>query len=62
MERQLLKIANLLYINMQYVTDNSLLKGKMGLILFFYEYGRFAGNTMYSDVADIMLDDIIESL
>ena len=62
MERQLLNIANLLYINMQYVTDNSLLKGKMGLVLFFYEYGRYTGKHIYTDIADIMLDEIIESL
>lgn len=62
MERQLLKIANLLYINMQYVAENGLLKGKMGLILFFYEYGRYTGNDMYTVAADSMLDDIIESL
>lgn len=62
MERLLLTIANLLYINMQHVTNNSLLKGKMGLILFFYEYGRYTGKHIYTDTADIMLDEIIESL
>lgn len=62
MERQLLKIANLLYINMQHIADNSLLKGKMGLVLFFYEYGRYTGNNMYTETADYLLDEIIESL
>lgn len=62
MERLLMRIANLLYINMQYVADNSLLKGKMGLTLFFYEYGRYSGNTIYTDTADLLLDEIIESL
>lgn len=62
MKTQLLKIANLLYINMQYATDNSLLKGKMGLILFFYEYGRYTGISSYTDAADNLLDEVIESL
>lgn len=62
MERLLLNIANLLYINIQHATDNSLLNGKMGLILFFYEYGRYTGKQMYTDTADTMLDEIVESL
>lgn len=62
MEKLLLKIANILYINMQYVPEHDLLKGKMGLTLFFYEYGRYTGNTIYSDTADILLDEIIAAL
>lgn len=62
MRRILLKIANLLYINMQYMNSYGLLNGKMGAALFFYEYSRYSNNVVYSDCADRILDDILDAI
>lgn len=62
MKNILLKIANLLYINMQYMNSYGLLKGKMGAALFFYEYSRYSDNDVYNDYADRILDDILDAI
>lgn len=62
MKKILLKIANLLYINLQYMDSYGLLNGKMGAVLFFYEYSRYSGNEMYGDFADRMLDEVLDAI
>lgn len=62
MKNTLLKIANLLYINMQYMNSYGLLNGKMGVALFFYEYSLHFNNMVYSDCADRILDDILDAI
>lgn len=62
MKKTLLKIANLLYINMQYMNGFGLLNGKMGVALFFYEYGRYTNNEIYNNFADRILDDILDAI
>lgn len=62
MKKVLLKIANLLYINMQYMNSYGLLNGKMGAALFFYEYSHYSNNVVYSDCADRILDDILDAI
>lgn len=62
MKNILLKIANLLYINVQYMENYGLLNGKMGAILFFYEYSRYSGNEVYNDFADRMLDEMLDAI
>lgn len=62
MKKILLKIANLLYINIQYMDNYGLLNGKMGAALFFYEYSRYTNNEIYNNFADYILDDIFEAI
>lgn len=53
------KIANTLYINSQHLEGDGLLKGKMGITLFFHHYARYTGNSVYTDCADEFLDYIL---
>lgn len=62
MKNLLQKIANALVINIQNVSGNGLLKGKMGIIIFFYHYARFSSEPIYSDLADDMLDEILHDI
>ena len=62
MKKILLKIANLLYINIQYMDSYGLLNGKMGTALFFYEYSRYTNNEIYNNFADCILDDVLEAI
>ena len=39
-----------------------LMKGKMGAALFFYEYARYTGNTVYNERADNLLDEIFNQI
>jgi len=45
-----------------FLNDIGLLHGKIGIALFFYNYSKFTDNTVYSDYADDLLDDIWNSL
>jgi hypothetical protein len=56
------KIANTLYLTSQCVTSFGLLNGRMGIIIFLYQYSRYSKDLQYSDLADSMLDSIIEKV
>lgn len=62
MDVLLLKISNFIIANMQFVKSSSVINGKMGIVIFFYEYGRYSHNNVYTYIADILLDEILESL
>lgn len=47
---------------MQYINDYGLLDGKMGVAVYFYEYGRFAKNRIYNEFAERLLDEIIDTI
>ncbi len=59
---ELQQIANHLIINSSFLTDLSLYHGKMGIVLFFYSYARYTGNTVYEEFAGELLDEIFEEI
>lgn len=59
---KLQSIANILLVNIQHVDKIGLWNGKMGVILFFYYYGRYVDKSFYGDVADSILDLVIETV
>ena len=62
MDKTLQKIANILTLNVHNIDNISLLEGKMGILLFYYKYGRYSGNKFYSDMADDLLDEVYVKL
>jgi hypothetical protein len=62
MEKMLQKIANLLIINVQNINGLGLLNGKMGIAVFLYHYARYTSQTVYSDQADDLLDELFAAL
>ena len=59
---KLQSIANILLINIQHIDKLGLWNGKMGVILFFYHYGRYVDKSFYEDVADSLLDLVLEAV
>lgn len=59
---KLRSIANILLINIQHIDKLDLWNGKMGVILFYYHYGRYIDKSFYEDVADSILDLVIETV
>lgn len=59
MNKILLKIANLISMNPQSGKEPGLMDGKMGRILFYYELSRMTGIKSYSDMADLLLEEIV---
>ncbi|KOH43331.1 glycoside hydrolase family protein [Sunxiuqinia dokdonensis] len=62
MKRLLQKIANTLMINIQDISQVGLFEGRIGIIVFFYHYGRFIKQPIYTKVADEMLDDVFTEI
>ena len=58
---KLQSIANILLINIQHIDKLGLWNGKMGVILF-YHYGRYVDKSFYEDVADSLLDLVLEAV
>lgn len=58
---QLQQIANILNVNCQRASQFGLLKGKLGIALFFYHYARFSKEKYYEEIADALLDDSINN-
>lgn len=58
----LLRVANTILCNYSMVYNTGLLNGKMGVCLFFYEYARYTGIMEYEEIADGILDSILETL
>lgn len=56
------QIANHLIINSSFLTDLSLYHGKMGIVLFFYNYARYTQNSIYEEFAGELLDEIFEEI
>lgn len=48
--------------NYNYTSGKGLMHGKMGGVLFFSLYSKFSGNEIYVDYADMLMEDIYESL
>jgi hypothetical protein len=56
------KIANILMLNATDVYNLGILEGRMGIAIFFYKYARFSQDNIYSEVADELLDSVIEEV
>lgn len=62
MKAELQKIANILMLNVHNIDSHSILEGKMGIVLFFYNYARYSKNNIYSEIADELLDSVFDSI
>ena len=56
------KIANHYLFYGSFYSDLGLYNGKMGMIIFFFHYARYTGNSLYEDFAGELLDDIYEDI
>lgn len=62
MNGQLLKMANALTLNLHNIDDLGLIGGKMGAALFYYELSRYTDIETYNDMADHLLDDVLNNV
>lgn len=62
MEKRLLKIANLLFINSQNIKEVGLLDGKLGAAIYLYEYARHFNKSGYHDLADFIICETLNQL
>lgn len=56
------KIIHRLMLESHFVSDLGLFYGKMGIAMFFFEYGRYKENEVYTDFGGELLDDIWEQI
>ena len=56
------KILHRLILQSPSIEDLGLLHGKMGIALFFFEYGRHTGCNVYTDIGGELLDDLWEQI
>ncbi|MCD8179459.1 MAG: hypothetical protein LUE98_19480 [Tannerellaceae bacterium] len=56
------QIANSLYVNIQYINNTGLLSGITGCSLFLYKYARYSNHTLYSDLADELIEILYDKL
>ena len=56
------RIANVLLLNASFIDNPGLLNGKTGIAIFFYHYGRYTGNKIFTDYAGELIDDIYEEI
>ena len=61
-ETILRKIANTLFINVQNMELYGLLRGKLGVALFFYHYARYSHQPSYSEFAEEYIDFVCDHL
>lgn len=52
------RISNILFLNASFLDNLGLLKGKMGVAIFFYHYYRYSGNVIYNEFANELIDEI----
>lgn len=56
------QIAAHLIVNSSFLTNLGLYHGKMGIVLFFVHYARYADNVLYEEYAGDLLDEIFEDI
>lgn len=56
------RIANHLLLHTSFIDDVGLYHGKMGVVLFFAHYSRYAKINLYDDFAKEMLEDIFSNI
>lgn len=62
MNNILQKIANILTLNVDNISDVGLLNGQMGIVIFYYNYSRISQNKLYSDIADELFDSVYKKV
>jgi hypothetical protein len=55
-------IANALLMNASFINNLGLLNGKMGIAIFFFQYGRYTNKEVYTIYANELIDEIYEEL
>lgn len=53
------KIVNKLILRGPLIQDLGLMYGKMGIILFFFEYGKYTACDVYTSIGEELIDDIL---
>jgi hypothetical protein len=61
-DKRLQRIANVLLLNASFIDNLGLLNGKMGIAIFFYRYGRYSDNKVFTDYAGELIDEIYEEI
>lgn len=61
-EDRLCRIANVLLLNGSFIDNLGLLKGKIGIAIFFYHYSIYTQNKTFEDYAGKLIDEICESI
>ena len=56
------QIANVLFVNVQHVEEKGLLKGRLGIAIFFYHYSRYTGNPIFEKWADEYIKEMLDAL
>jgi hypothetical protein len=56
------RIANVLILNASFIDNLGLLKGKMGIVIFLYQYFRYSDNKIYEEYAGELLDEIFDEI
>lgn len=56
------RLINHITLHYNSIADNSLFYGKMGGVIFFYNYARYSEKIYYSDFAEELLDSILSSV
>jgi hypothetical protein len=59
---RLKRIANVLLLNASFIDNLGLLNGKMGIAIFFYRYGQYSRNKVFTDYAGELIDEIYEEI
>ena len=58
----LIRIARLLMVQSDYLCTAGLMKGKMGLVIYFYKLGKILSHQNYERFAGFLLQEVCESL
>jgi hypothetical protein len=61
-DKRLQRIANVLLLNASFIDNIGLLNGKMGIAIFFYRYGHYSENKIFTDYAGELIDEIYEEI
>jgi len=56
------RISNTLLINGGFLDNSGLFTGEMGLVLFFFRYGRYTQNELYKEYAFKLIEKIQNSI
>ena len=56
------KIVHHLLLQSPFVREMGLLYGKMGISIFFFEYGKYLNNNVYTDYGNEILDEVLKNL
>ncbi|AYD49053.1 lanthionine synthetase LanC family protein [Arachidicoccus soli] len=59
---KLRRIANIITLDAFNLPDIGLFKGRMGVILFYFNYGRYTGNKLYFNIASELLTSVYKEV